>query len=324
VNEEPVDGGRCAGGPLTGKGLVGEENSFYALFVPETLTLLACTPNSDGGGVFTLSPGFSELLAFNPKVVWVGPKGEKIDAELKPEQLLKDENGIALSEGQAEKLNSLGDDWFIALDFTESLNKPAGNDESYSLLYQSVQLRESDASAYAARKPISPTLNAVPCAEGFIRGPFQKYWMLLVGLLALLAVVVGKRVRDVLSIDLAGEVAILGRPGSGQSTRSSFITGRSPSWFNVDDEMEVGLGKAKNGHNWRIRWKGGTNVSLEPERGKTDEWSQGVAKIDGGQGVIDFYNVPVLGDSGKFTIRYTPDLGKPLSDQIVKALEDSE
>ena len=324
VNEEPVDGGRCAGGPLIGKGLVGEENSFYALFVPETLTLLACMPNADGGGVFMLTPGFSELLAFNPKVVWVGPKGEKVDAELKPEQLLANENGIELSEGQAEKLDSLGDDWRIALDFSDSLNKPAGIDESYSLLYQSVELRESDASTYAARKPISPTLNSVPCAEKFVRGPFQKYWMLFVALMGLMAFLVGKRVSDGFSIDLAGEVAVIGGPGSRQSTGSSFISGRSPRWFNVDDGGEVALGKAKDRHNWRMSWKGGTNVSLEPENGKAEEWSQGVAKIDGGQGIIEFQNVPVLGDSGKYTVRYTPDIGKKMSNLISRELEESE
>jgi hypothetical protein len=323
VNEKPVDGGRCAGGSLTGKGLVAAENSFYALFVPETLSLIACAPNSDGGGIFTLSPGFSELLAFNPKVFWVGPKGEKEDAGLKPEQLLTSENGIALSEGQAEKLDSLGDDWLIALDFSESLNKPAGNDESYSLLYQSVHLREGDASAYAARKPISPTLNSVPCVEGFVRSPLQKFWLALVMLFAFVALLIAKRLIDSQRIDLAGDLAILDGTGS-RSVASSSISGGSPSWFNVGDRGKIEPGKGEDGKNWRLRWRGGTNVSLEPADGEVGDWSEGTVKSERGRGFIEFKRVPLVGGSETNTIRYTPEEGTKMGELINRELEDPE
>lgn len=322
VNEKPVDGGRCAGGSLTGEGLVAAEDSFYALFVPETLTLRACTPNPDGGGIFTFTPGFSELLAFNPKVVWVGPKGEKVDAELKPEQLLTSENGIALSEGQAERLNSLGDDWRIALDFTESLNKPAGNDESYSLLYQSVQLRESDASAYAARKPISPTLDSVPCAQGFVRDPLQRFWLALVMLFAFVALLIVKRLIDASRIDLTGDLAVFDGSGS-RSVSSTSFSGGSPSWFSVGDRGGIEPGKVEEGRTWKLHWRGGTNVSLEPGEGDVGDWSDGRVKSEGGRGFIEFKRVPLLGGPETYTIRYTPEMETKMG-ELVNEEEEPE
>jgi hypothetical protein len=315
-----VDGERCAGGEIGGAGLVPNENSLYALFVPENQELAACTPMADGGGTLTLRPGFADLLAFNPRVVWVSPKGETVDPELKPEQLLED--GLALTEDQASRLASLGGDWRIALDFTKSITQP-GKGESYSLLYDSVLLRKGDASSYPARRPVSATLDGVPCAPLFERSLLQKYWMLLAGLIALVALLFAKRLIDGPRIDLAGNLAILDGTGS-RSVASSSISGGSPSWFNVGDRGKIEPGKGEDGKNWRLRWRGGTNVSLEPAEGEAGEWSEGTVKSERGRGFIEFKRVPLVGGSETNTVRYTPEEGTKMGELISKELEDPE
>ena len=315
-----VNGERCAGGEIGGTGLVPNENSLYALFVPENQELAACTPNTDGGGILTLRPGFAALLKFNPRVVWVSPKGETVDPELKPEQLLED--GLALTEDQASKLASLGGDWRIALDFTNSITQP-GKGESYSLLYDSVLLRNGDASSYPARRPISATLDSVPCAPLFERSLLQRYWPLLVGLITLAALFLAKRFIDGQRIDLAGDLAILDGTGS-RSMGSTSISGGSPSWFNVGDRGKVEPGKAEDGKNWRLRWRRGTNVSLEPAEGEAGEWSEGTVKSERGRGFIEFKRVPLLGGSETNTVRYTPEEGTKMGELINKELEDPE
>lgn len=315
-----LDGERCAGGEISGSGLVPNENSLYALFVPENQELAACTPNADGGGTLTLRPGFAALLKFNPRVVWVSPQGETVDPELKPEQLLN--NGLALTEDQASKVASLGGDWRIALDFTNSITQP-GKGESYSLLYDSVLLRDGDASSYPARRPISATLDGVPCAPLFERSLLQKYWMLLAGLIALAALLIAKRLIDGQRIDLAGDLAILDGTGS-RSVASSPISGGSPSWFNVGDRGKIEPGKGTDGTNWQLRWRGGTSVSLEPAEGEADDWSEGKVKSERGRGFIEFKRVPLAGSSETNTVRYTPDEGTKMGELISKELEDSE
>jgi hypothetical protein len=315
-----VDGERCAGGEIGGAGLVPNENSLYALFVPENQELAACTPMAGGGGTLTLRPGFADLLAFNPRVVWVSPKGETDDPELKPEQLLED--GLALTEDQASRLASLGGDWRIALDFTKSITQP-GKGESYSLLYDSVLLRKGDASSYPARRPVSATLDSVPCAPLFERSLLQKYWMLLAGLIALVALLFAKRLIDGQRIDLAGDLAILDGTGS-RSVASSSISGGSPSWFNVGDRGKIEPGKGEDGKNWRLRWRGGTNVSLEPAEGEAGEWSEGTVKSERGRGFIEFKRVPLVGGSETNTVRYTPEEGTKMGELISKELEDPE
>ena len=315
-----VDGERCAGGEIGGTGLVPNENSLYALFVPENQELAACTPNADGGGVLKLRPGFAELLKFNPRVVWVGPKGETVDPELKPEQLLAD--GLALSEDQASKLASLGGDWRIALDFTNSITQP-GKGESYSLLYESVLLRNGDASSYSARRPISATIDSVPCAPLFERSLLQKFWMFLVGLLALVALITLWRLIGDIGIDLAGDLAILDGTGS-RSMGSTSISGGSPSWFNVGDRGKIEPGKGEDGKNWKLRWRRGTNVSLEPADGEAGEWSEGTVKSERGRGFIEFKRVPLLGGSETNTVRYTPEEGTKMGELIRKEVEDPE
>jgi hypothetical protein len=315
-----VDGERCAGGEISGTGLVPNENSLYALFVPENQELAACTPDADGGGTLTLRPGFAALLEFNPRVVWVSPKGETVDPELTPEQLLED--GLALTEDQASKLASLGGDWRIALDFTNSITQP-GKAESYSLLYDSVLLRNGDASSYPARRPISATLDSVPCAPLFERSLLQKYWMLLAGLIALVALVFAKRLIDGQRIDLAGDLAVLDGTGS-RSVASSSISGGSPSWFNVGDRGKIEPGKGEDGKNWRLRWRGGTNLSLEPADGEAGEWSEGTVKSERGRGFIEFKRVPLVGGSETNTVRYTPEEGTKMGELINRELEDPE
>lgn len=315
-----VDGERCAGGEIGGTGLVPNENSLYALFVPENQELAGCTPNADGGGVLTLRPGFAELLEFNPRVVWVSPKGETVDPELKPEQLLKD--GLALTEDQASKLASLGGDWRIAFDFANSITQP-GKVESYSLLYDSVLLRNGDASSYPARRPISATLDSVPCAPLFERNFLQKFWMVLAGFIALVALLIAKRIIDSQCIDLAGDLAILDSTGS-RSVASRTISGGSPSWFNVGAGGKIEPGKSEDGKNWRLRWRGGTNLSLEPADGEAGEWSEGTVKSERGRGFIEFKRVPLVGGSDTNTIRYTPEEGTKLGELINRELEDPE
>lgn len=315
-----VDGERCAGGEISGTGLVPNENSLYALFVPENQELAACTPDADGGGTLTLRPGFAALLEFNPRVVWVSPKGETVDPELTPEQLLED--GLALTEDQSSKLASLGGDWRIALDFTNSITQP-GKGESYSLLYDSVLLRNGDASSYPARRPISATLDSVPCAPLFERSLLQKYWMILAGLIALAALLLAKRLIDGQRIDLAGDLAILDGTGS-RSIGSTSISGGSPSWFNVGDRGKIEPGKGEDGKNWRLRWRGGTNVSLEPAEGDVGDWSEGTVKSERGRGFIEFKRVPLVGGSETNTIRYTPEEGTKMGELINRELEDPE
>jgi hypothetical protein len=315
-----VDGERCAGGEIGGTGLVPNENSLYALFVPENQELAACIPSADGGGILKLRPGFADLLTFNPRVVWVSPKGETEDPQLKPEQLLKD--GLALTEDQASKLASLGGDWRIALDFTNSITQP-GKGESYSLLYESVLLRNGDASSYPARRPISATIDSVPCAPLFERSLLQRFWMFLVGLLALVMLIILWRLLGGLRIDLAGDLAILDGTGS-RSMGSTSISGGSPSWFNVGDRGKIEPGKGEDGKNWRLRWRGGTNVSLEPADGEVGDWSEGTVKSERGRGFIEFKRVPLIGGSETNTIRYTPEEGTKMGELISKELEDPE
>ena len=316
-----VDGERCAGGEIGGTGLVPNENSLYALFVPENQELAACTPNADGGGTLTLRPGFAELLKFNPRVVWVSPKGETVDPEIKPEQLLED--GLALTEDQASKLASLGGDWRIALDYSKSITQPGKGEEAYSLLLHSVELLNGDASSYSARRPISATLDGVPCAPLFERSLLQKYWMLLAGLIALVALIIAKRLIDSQRIDLAGDLAILDGTGS-RSVASSSISGGSPSWFNVGDRGKIEPGKGEDGKNWKLRWRGGTNVSLEPAEGEVGDWSEGTVKSERGRGFIEFKRVPLVGGSETNTIRYTPEEGTKMGELINRELEDPE
>jgi hypothetical protein len=309
-----VDGERCAGGEIGGTGLVPNENSLYALFVPENQELAACTPNADGGGVLKLRPGFAELLKFNPRVVWVGPKGETVDPELKPEQLLAD--GVALSEDQASKLASLGGDWRIALDFTNSITQP-GKGESYSLLYESVLLRNGDASSYPARRPISATLDSVPCAPLFERNPFQKFWGLLALIGLAISLIVGKLLFDRWNVDVAGSLQILD-PNSTQVVGRATLSGRRTAWFSIDGRQKVAPEKSDSAKNWNLRVKGGSTLLITPEAGQAGPWSEGVISKERGRSTrfVEFRRVPIFGGTDTYTIRYIPEADGALADRI--------
>ena len=315
----------CAGAGLSSVGLAPGANSLILLFAPAVPKITRCEPNPDGGGWISFSPGIEKLLERKPTLVWISSAGQEV---LQLDDTQFEAGRIRLDEDEVERLKDKDGNWTIGLAFFAGNEPDDGLSSPDRIAFNSVRTSvNSDGSYSIPLRGVNvnlPGSNVDLCVPLLARGPFQKYWMLLVGLLALVAFLVGKRVSDGFSIDLAGEVAVIGGPGSRQSTGSSFISGRSPRWFNVDDGGEVALGKAKDRHNWRMSWKGGTNVSLEPENGKAEEWSQGVAKIDGGQGIIEFQNVPVLGDSGKYTVRYTPDIGKKMSDLISRELEESE
>jgi hypothetical protein len=147
--------------------------------------------------------------------------------------------------------------------------------------------------------------------------------MLLAGLFALMALRLAKRFIDGQRIDLAGDLAILDGTGS-RSMGSTSISGGSPSWFNVGDRGKVEPGKAEDGKNWRLRWRRGTNVSLEPAEGEAGEWSEGTVKSERGRGFIEFKRVPLLGGSETNTVRYTPEEGTKMGELINKELEDPE
>ena len=321
VTTDTEAGERCPGAQLTGSGLV-RNQELYALFIPGNQELAACTPNSDGGGEFAFVTGFAKLLDFKPRVVWINTKtGAVVDPKLKDDQILEGGEGVAITEDQATELASLGSDWKIALDFNGP-NKP-GTVESYRLLYESVRLRDVGNGLYTAREPIAATLDKSFCAPLFARNPLQKYWLLLVGLITLAALLLAKRLIDSQRIDLAGDLAILDGTGS-RSMGSTSISGGSPSWFNVGDRGKIEPGEGEDGKNWKLRWRRGTNVSLEPADGEAGEWSEGTVKSERGRGFIEFKRVPLLGGSETNTVRYTPEEGTKMGELINKELEDPE
>ena len=327
VTTETVGGERCPGAQLTGSGLV-RNQELYALFIPGNQELAACTPNSDGGGEFAFVPGFAKLLDFKPRVVWINTKtGMVVDPKLKDDQILEDGKGVAITEDQAIELAALGSDWKVAFDFN-GLNNP-GTVESYRLLYESVRLRDAgkdDAGKelFTAREPVSATVEKGNfCAPLFVRHPLQRYLLALVLLGLLATLLIAKRFIDGQRIDLAGDLAILDGTGS-RSMGSTSISGGSPSWFNVGDRGKVEPGKAEDGKNWRLRWRRGTNVSLEPAEGEAGEWSEGTVKSERGRGFIEFKRVPLLGGSETNTVRYTPEEGTKMGELINKELEDPE
>jgi hypothetical protein len=322
VTTDTVAGERCPGAELTGSGLV-RNQKLYALFIPGNQELAACTPNSDGGGEFAFVPGFAKLLDFKPRVVWINTKtGMVVDPKLKDDQILEDGKGVAITEDQAIELAALGSDWKVAFDFN-GLNKP-GTVESYRLLYESVRLRDAGEELFTAREPVSATVEKGKfCAPLFVRHPLQRYLLALVLLGLLATLLIAKRLINGQRIDLAGDLAILDGTGS-RSMGSTSISGGSPSWFNVGDRGKVEPGKAEDGKNWRLRWRRGTNVSLEPAEGEAGEWSEGTVKSERGRGFIEFKRVPLLGGSETNTVRYTPEEGTKMGELINKELEDPE
>ena len=316
----PLEGGeRCPRARISGSGLAPGQNGLYALFVPENQELAACTPNPGGGGTMTLRPGFAELLAYKPRVLWVSPKGESYDPQLRPEQLLGD--GIALDEGQAEEFAARGGDWRIAFDFSASVNQP-GKGEVYSLLYDSVVFRDEGAGQYAARRPISATIDSIPCAPQFGRSPFQKFWLpMLLAVTAAVAFVLWRMLRPV-SID--GEIRVLDSTAS-RSIANVDLRGSSPAWFNVGPQSALEPGKSDGqGENWRLRWKKGTTAFwLEPEGGEKEvkDWSIGTPVRVRGVNAVEFRRVPLSGGAN-YTVQYLPQEGGKAEAALEKLLSE--
>jgi len=316
VTQAIVDGERCPSASLSGKKLAPNQNSLLALFVPEKQELAACIANPDGGGELVLRPGFEALLAFKPRAVWVGTDGEVYDPNLRPEQYR--EGSINLDEGQASDLQGRAG-WGIALTYEASVNPP-GKGEPYSLLYESTVLRSDTATPFAARQPISPTIDNLPCAKLFERNPWQRYWLLFLGAAALLALAVMRAIYKSQSVDLAGEIQVLNSAGTQTIARHN-ISGGSPSWFNVGERLKMEPGKLTEGSNWRLVWKKGAALEIQQEAGSTEEWSIGTPKMERGQGVVEFRRVPLSGSSEVHTVRYIPEGGK-VGDAIEKVLEE--
>jgi hypothetical protein len=316
VTSELSNGERCPEGRIAGEGLAPNENSLLALFVPEKQELAACIPNTDGGGQLQLRPGFNALLGFNPRAVWVGPDGEKYDPNLSPEQYR--DGSLFLNESQASDLQSR-EGWMIAFDYEASVNSP-GKLEEYSLLYESTVIKTETSGGYAARAPISPTIDNLPCAKLFERNPWQRYWLLFLGVAALLALAVMRAIYKSQSVDLAGEIQVLNSAGTQTISRHT-ISGGSPSWFNVGERLKMEPGKLTEGSNWRLVWKKGAALEIQQEAGSTEEWSIGTPKMERGQGVVEFRRVPLGGSSEVHTVRYIPEGGK-VGDAIEKVLEE--
>jgi len=311
----PLENGeRCSGGEIEGSGLVPNENSLFALFVPENQELAACMADPDGGGTFTFQPGFTELLGFNPRIVWVSPKGETYDPLLTPSQILPD--GIKLNEDQATKLASLGGDWRIAFDYSKSVVQP-GKRESYSLLWDSVRLRDGDASGYPASRPISATIEGVPCAPIFERNPLQRFWGLLTLIGLAISLIVGKLLFDRWNVDVAGSLQILD-PSSTQVVGRATLSGRRTAWFSIDGRQKVTPDKSDSGKNWSLRVKGGSTLLIAPEAGQAGPWSEGAISKERGRSTrfIEFRKVPIFGSAENYTIRYTPEADGALAERI--------
>jgi hypothetical protein len=221
-----------------------------------------------------------------------------------------------LSEDQASKLASLGGDWRIALDFTNSITQP-GKGESYSLLYESVLLRNGDASSYPARRPISATLDSVPCAPLFERNPFQKFWGLLALIGLAISLIVGKLLFDRWNVDVAGNLQILD-PNSTQVVGRATLSGRRTAWFSIDGRQKVTPGKSDSGKNWSLRVEGESTMLITPEAGQAGPWSDGTIAKERGRSTrfVEFRRVPIFGGADTYTIRYTPEADSALADRI--------
>jgi hypothetical protein len=160
------------------------------------------------------------------------------------------------------------------------------------------------------------------CVGTLAREPLERFgWLvsLLATAIAALLLYLWWKSRQ---IDLAGDLAVLDGAGS-RSLSSSPISGGSPSWFNVSDRGKVESGKAEDGKNWRLRWRGGKNVSLESAEGEVGDWSEGEVKSERGRGFIEFKRVPLLGGPETNTIRYTPEEGTKMG-ELVNEEEESE
>jgi hypothetical protein len=314
----------CSEASLSGEGLAPGTNGLIALFAPARPRLASCEPDSGGGGWLGFSPGIGKLLERKPQIIWIGSSGQEVLA-IGDDQF--DGNRIRLDESTVERLRDKDSSWVIALAFKPENQPDAGLASLDRITYGSVKSNVDSSGAYSVPQrgvlDLVPGSNTETCLSRLVRSPLQKYWALLAGLIALVVLLIAKRLIDSQRIDLAGNLAILDGTGS-RSMGSTSISGGSPSWFNVGDRGKIEPGKDEEGKNWRLRWRRGTNLSLEPADGEAGEWSEGTVKSERGRGFIEFKRVPLLGGSETNTIRYTPEEGTKMGELINKELEDPE
>jgi hypothetical protein len=315
----------CAGENLSGGQLAPGTNALIALFVPAAPRLIGCEPKVGGGGYLEFSEGVGNLLAYKPRIVWIG-KGGYEALQLEDSQYLADKNQILLAEDDVERLKGKDASFTLAMEFYTG-TKPDEVNSPDRMLYLGVRTELTSDGAYsAATRGVSlyaPGSNEL-CVGTLARDPLDRFgWLvsLLTTAIAALLLFLWWKSRQ---IDLTGDLAILDGTGS-RRVASGSASGGNPSWFHVGDDGQIASGKVEEGKNWSLRWKGGANVALVPEReteaGEIGDWSDGMLKNDGGQGVVEFKRVPMLGTSQTNTIRYTPELGSKMSDLISKELD---
>jgi hypothetical protein len=314
----------CAGEDLSGGQLAPGANALIALFVPAAPRLIGCEPKADGGGYLEFSEGVGNLLAYKPRIVWIGKDGHEA-LQLSDSQYLADENKILLTEDNVELLKGKDDSFTLAMEFYAG-TKPDELISPDRMLYLGVRTElTSDGGYSAAARGVNlyaPGSNEL-CIGTLARDPLDRFgWLvsLLATAIAALLLYLWWKSRQ---IDLAGDLAILDGTGS-RSMGSTSISGGSPSWFNVGDRGKIEPGKGEDGKNWKLRWRRGTNVSLEPAEGEAGEWSEGTVKSERGRGFIEFKRVPLLGGSETNTVRYTPEEGTKMGELIRKEVEDPE
>jgi hypothetical protein len=314
----------CAGENLSGGQLAPGANALIALFVPAAPRLIGCEPKADGGGYLEFSEGVGNLLAYKPRIVWIGKGGQEA-LQLSDSQYLADENKILLTEDNVELLKGKDDSFTLAMEFYAG-TKPDELISPDRMLYLGVRTVPTTDGAYSAAPRgvnlYAPGSNEL-CIGTLARDPLDRFgWLvsLFATAIAALLLYLWWQSRQ---IDLAGDLAILDGTGS-RSMGSTSISGGSPSWFNVGDRGKIEPGKGEDGKNWKLRWRRGTNVSLEPAEGEAGEWSEGTVKSERGRGFIEFKRVPLVGGSETNTVRYTPEEGTKMGELIRKEVEDPE
>jgi len=314
----------CAGEKLSGGQLAPGANALIALFVPAAPRLIGCEPKVDGGGYLEFSEGVGNLLAYKPRIVWIGKDGHEA-LQLSDSQYLADENKILLTEDNVELLKGKDDSFTLAMEFYAG-TKPDELNSPDRMLYLGMRTELTSEGGYSAVPRgvnlYAPGSNEL-CIGTMAREPLDRFgWLISLLATAIVALLLYLWWKS-RQIDLAGDLAVLDGTGS-RSVASSSISGGSPSWFNVGDRGKIEPGKGEDGKNWRLRWRGGTNVSLEPAEGEVGDWSEGAVKSERGRGFIEFKRVPLVGGSETNTVRYTPEEGTKMGELINRELEDPE
>jgi hypothetical protein len=315
----------CAGEKLSGGQLAPGANALIALFVPAAPRLIGCEPKVGGGGYLEFPEGVGNLLAYKPRIVWIGKDGHEA-LQLSDSQYLADENKILLTEDNVELLKGKDDSFTLAMEFYAG-TKPDELNSPDRMLYLGVRTVPTTDGAYSAAPRgvnlYAPGSNEL-CIGTLARDPLDRFgWLvsLFATAIAALLLYLWWQSRQ---IDLVGELVVLDGTGS-RRVASGSAGGGNPSRFHVGDDGQIASGTVPEGKNWSLRWKGGANVALVPEPGtevgEIGEWTDGMLTNDGGQGVVEFKRVPMLGASQANTIRYIPEVGSKISVQISKELD---